>query len=1073
MFEKRFQYSTGEKDFNLMLARDQNWSEGKKRVLIILETVPSLSLKDRSLLGPKLVRDTVVNCIKYSKGLAESYGAKVSGAQWAVVNFNASKHMHLPPTQKHDAELGFAKRAIEIIERLKPTHVLVSGDKAAEYLIGLSHQAYKRGWVTKKDGIHYTGTLDLDDLLKHNGENANLLGVWCRNLANLLLGKMPFDISHVVAKPVYCGTLDKAFRALDIVESRIDAGDHIAFDTEGKSLYVLDNPIYTVQFATEDKPDRGFVIPLDHPMTPFDPSEIKQLKRRLKIIFERQDLQLITQNGAFDARQVREQLKVPIIPGSIYDIQAGEHLLDENTYNLVDVGPAMGGLDSFLCAYGNDFYMGAKFGKKDRTTTGTVRPDDPEFLKYCAMDVVGLQYIRFVQLKRASTVSHVQGPYRPIFEAHMRHIMSDTVHTLSHLRQDGSYVDMKYLRSQLEEDSDINREMRLASRKLRSTEAGVRCNKQILREQGWKAKTLFKAEDPWVFSLNKPSHKVKLCIEELGLEPLSMTDSGQPQVDKNFIAFYKGQHKELEIVDSWLKRNKVYGTYFKGWYKRLTSDPDGMKDNTIKADYGFWGVNTGRLSSYKPNLQQIPSRGSLSKMVKRSFIAPPGHMMVRFDYSAHEVRMWSVVSGDKKLAAAFRAGLELRQRLIQDPFSDEIRKALKKEGDIHIQNVYRFWQKWVSKDDPLRDAVKAIVFGMIYGKSAKSMGKDIGPKALARKKLHKLKDQLFLAQEKDLSDSDTLGLANMLKKTDAEKYTDLNRAKEFIKQCVIDLKEEIKTLRSSLGSEKADEKEDTKYAQSVMDKTLQEFKMGAKWLSDMKEMAEKHYYVYSPAGRRRHLFACLTGDEGIISQQLRRGANAPIQGFSSELGVKAGRLINQAYYKHAPKLLSRLDPDKSVWDMRLRSARLVHDACYFAVPYKMVLPLYHMLQYQATFGLEKAVTKELGVEFTVVPEIEVEIGFCDTQTIKLDWTFEHLLDSIKKSVEDGAKEGFVEEPVNEVIEQILSAYRDDKIRQFLNEKYPILNVPGMDEHVKKALKAFDKKVAADESTKSSQRPQSK
>lgn len=1073
MFEKRFQYSSGEKEFNLMLARDQHWAEGNKRVLIVLETVPSLSLKDKSLLGPKIVRQTLVNSIKYAKGLAESYGAKLGGVQWAVVNFNAAKHMHLPPSQRHDAELGFAKRTQEIIEKLKPTHVLVSGDKAAELVIGLSRQVYKRGWVTKKDGIRYTGTLDLDDLIKHNGENANLLGVWCRNLANLLLGKMAFDISHVVPRPVYAATLEKAMQILNVVEKRIDAGDHIAFDTEGKSLHVLDNPIYTVQFATEDKPDRGFVIPLDHPMTPMTPKEIRKIKRRLQSIFERPDLQLITQNGAFDARQVREQLELPIIPGDIYDIQAGEHLLDENTYNLVDVGPGMGGLDAFLCSYGNDFYKAAKFSKQDRTTTGTIRPDDPEFLKYCAMDVVGLQYIRFMQLKRAATVRHAQGPYRPIFEAHMRHIMSDTIHTLSHLRQDGSYVDMKYLRSQLAEDSDINREMSLASRKLRNTENGRIANKSLLNDAGWKAKGLFKEDPPWIFSLNKPAHKIKLCIEQMGLEPLSMTESGQPQVDKNFIDYYKGQHKDLALVESWQKRNKIYGTYFKGWHKRLTSDPDGMKDHTIKADYGFWGVNTGRLSSYKPNLQQIPSRGNLSKMVKRSFIAPPGHMLVRFDYSAHEVRMWSVVSGDKKLAAAFRMGLELRQKLLKDPTNAELRKELKTKGDIHIQNVYRFWKKWVSKDDPLRDAVKAIIFGLLYGKSAKSMGKDIGPKALARKRIHKLKDQLFLANEKDLSDSDTLGLANILKKADAEKYTDVTAAKTFIRQCALEIKEEIKKLREGLGTEKADEKEDTKYAQSVIDKTLEEFDLGAKWTDGMKEMAEKHFYVYSPAGRRRHLYACLTGDEGIISQQVRRGSNAPIQGFSSELGVKAGRLINKAYYKHAEKLLKRLAPGRTVWDTRLKSARLVHDACYYAVPYCMVLPLYHMLQYQATFGLEQASTKELGINFTIVPEIEVEIGFCDTTTIKLDWTFEHLLDSIKKSVEDGAKEGFVQEPVNEVIQEILGAYRDDKVRKFLNEKYPVLNVPDMDDHVKKALKAFDKKARNESDSESSQRPQSK
>jgi pullulanase/glycogen debranching enzyme len=43
--------------------------------------------------------------------------------------------------------------------------------------------------------------------------------------------------------------------------------------------------------------------------------------------------------------------------------------------------------------------------------------------------------------------------------------------------------------------------------------------------------------------------------------------------------------------------------------------------------------------------------------------------------------------------------------------ADDISKELKRKGDLHISNVKRFFGKWVEKSDPLRDAVKAVVFG--------------------------------------------------------------------------------------------------------------------------------------------------------------------------------------------------------------------------------------------------------------------------------------------------------------------------------------------------------------------------
>ena len=56
--------------------------------------------------------------------------------------------------------------------------------------------------------------------------------------------------------------------------------------------------------------------------------------------------------------------------------------------------------------------------------------------------------------------------------------------------------------------------------------------------------------------------------------------------------------------------------------------------------------------------------------------------------------------------------------------TDDIAIRIRKDGDLHIANVKRFFNKIVDKSHPLRDAVKAVVFGVIYGKGARTLGND-------------------------------------------------------------------------------------------------------------------------------------------------------------------------------------------------------------------------------------------------------------------------------------------------------------------------------------------------------------
>lgn len=649
---------------------------------------------------------------------------------------------------------------------------------------------------------------------------------------------------------------------------------------------------------------------------------------------------------------------------------------------------------------------------------------DPDSVKLglshnCAMDVVCLLAMKAEQIKRAAKIKIADKPYEKYFVRHMLHQMSDTAHQLSHLREDGSKIDRKYLRALLKPDSQLRAEAKRIMKDLRAFPEVQEANRQLLAESGFKAGGLFgaKTQANWVFRMNKPDHKRKLFFDVMGLAAVSKTDTGQDAIDKAFIGAYKDRNRVVAAYGEYQEIEKLISTYVRGWYKKLTTNLDSATDDHLRPDYSFFDVVTGRLASKGPNLQNIPTRGKLSKIIKRMFVGMKGYLLIRYDYSAHEVRVWSIASGDPVLAGVFKIGQALRQEWIQNP-TDEVKARLKRDGDVHIQNVKRFFNKEVDKSDPLRDAVKAVVFGTLYGKSAKTLGEDTKASEIGV-----LKSNISTQYKITLTE------------TDPAKF------KKAEKQ----LKVEIDKLQTLMEDDRE------AYAQGIIDKMFGQFKKGAAWTNKMQELAETQFYVYSPIGRRRYMPAALSMDRQIVNQQVRRGSNAPIQGFASEIGVTAGRCILEAYYSNLPKLKKMMGIQKSDWEMRIPFNRTVHDAHYFAVPYEMVLPFIHLLQYETTYGVTKRYKDNFGIDFAIEPEIEIEVGGRDDHTHKWDWSLNNLVDSLRGGIADCEELGILEGSPHEVMETMLQPWRNKEQRTFLQQLWPLLGVKKLDKQIEEAL----------------------
>lgn len=1029
-----------------------DWKSSERRLLIVIETVDTADLKARELCSPFNFDKQTGNCGTYLLNnilrLARTNVRRYPDVDKAdtefalgVCNWNAAKNKHLDrPEVFHKP---FTDRVRALIKKLKPTHVLIFGDLAASCLLShIDNIKAKRGWVHSHEGVLYTNTLDLEPLYStynsrddddedegdderpggqdDKGGNGDLTYYVIRHVMNALAGRHLHDLSWVKPNAVYIDTVEK----FDWMFDKLMAADRIAFDSETENLSSHNNKFYYHQFAVNAK--RAFVLPLYHPKTPFTGEELQYIYGKLRKFFaSKKRKTLITQNGSFDLRVVRPALDIPFIRHHLHEITAAEALLDENVGALpkrVFSGRKLDSIENLkwnFAQYNNDWYFTAPFSKDERINIGQYEPDHPDVLAYCAMDCCSIYAMADAQLARADAiriVSPVSGKaesYRPYFERHLRGTMGREVVCLSHLGQNGSTVDVPYMMSLLGPNSQLKKVLEDIESKAKLNELVQKANAIVSKSAGNTSKGLFAGKQPWLFQFSKPEHRKTLFFRVMGLEAVSKTKKGDDAIDKHFIAEYKDAYDEVALYGEFQKASKLLGTYVRGWIKKLRSNMDSIRDSRFRAGYGFFRVVTGRLGSFGPNLQQIPSRGDMAKVIKRMFIAPENKLSVRFDYSAHEVRVWAIVAGDNVLAESFKAGYELRRQLVAAKPADRpaIVIELKKKGDLHLQNVKRFFGVWVDKEHPLRDAVKSVIFGLIYGKGAKALARDVYLNAL-----------------------------NGLKAKVSKALSAVNKAAEANdKTTLVKVNEEYAALKKEL-KKKENEEPDVDQADEIMAKLFQEFNAGGVYLENKADEVKKNGFVTSLIGRRRVLYRVFTGKKSFIAAAVRCAKNAPIQGFASEIGMMAEYLTMEACADFLQEQKAAFGIQK-VAELFPDYSRAVHDAQYHEVDYRFFIPFLWISQYQATYGVARKIEEEFGVKFPVDPEIELEISASEDKAYKWDWTLANLREIIIKTIDDQHVLGRCKDPQGA---KDLVFGVDQSVLDAVQAQYPLLNVKRID-----------------------------
>lgn len=218
-------------------------------------------------------------------------------------------------------------------------------------------------------------------------------------------------------------------------------------------------------------------------------------------------------------------------------------------------------------------------------------------------------------------------------------------------------------------------------------EVGIQIDAEIK-----KVEEIIKKEVGFEINLNSSIQIGNYLAEKEGV-PLSKTKTGRYATNENEMAQYATQFPIIQQLLSYRELSKLRSTYVDSLIDKV--DEKGR----IHTSYNQVAVNTGRLSSSNPNLQNIPVTSEFGQKIKSCFISQKDTVLLSFDYSQQELRILAHLTGEEKLIEAFKNNKDVHKTTASQLFKVDYSEVTKEQRTI----------------------AKTINFGIIYGMSGYGM----------------------------------------------------------------------------------------------------------------------------------------------------------------------------------------------------------------------------------------------------------------------------------------------------------------------------------------------------------------
>ncbi|MDD3204119.1 MAG: DNA polymerase I [Lachnospiraceae bacterium] len=213
------------------------------------------------------------------------------------------------------------------------------------------------------------------------------------------------------------------------------------------------------------------------------------------------------------------------------------------------------------------------------------------------------------------------------------------------------------------------------------------------------------------FNINSPKQLGEVLFSNMGLPGAKKTKSGYSTAAD----VLEKLAPEYQIVRDILE--------YRGLAKLKSTYADGLAvfigdDNRIHTSFNQTITATGRISSTEPNLQNIPMRMELGRMIRKVFVPREGYFFMDADYSQIELRILAHMSGDEQLIRAYQRGQDIHRITASEVFHTPFDEVT----DLQRRNA------------------KAVNFGIVYGISSFGLSQDL---SISRKEAAAYIDQYF------------------------------------------------------------------------------------------------------------------------------------------------------------------------------------------------------------------------------------------------------------------------------------------------------------------------------------------